>query len=79
VEVAIFFNEKEEKEDLVNVSFRSTGEIDVNGIATILGGGGHKKAAGCLLRMPLDEAKSTILEIIRKAVRALEAPERGTE
>jgi len=69
VEVAVFFNENPSDPELVNVSFRSNGKIDVNRIAAQFGGGGHQKASGCLMRTSIEEAKEKILGEVRKAVR----------
>jgi phosphoesterase RecJ-like protein len=62
--VALFF--REEKNGLIHVSFRSKSEIDVNKIASAFGGGGHMKAAGCLIKAKVDEAKEKVLAEIRK-------------
>lgn len=47
VEVAIFAYETEK--DLYKVSLRSKREVDVSVIAEYFGGGGHVKAAGCMM------------------------------
>ncbi|MDP6625116.1 MAG: bifunctional oligoribonuclease/PAP phosphatase NrnA [Nitrospinota bacterium] len=44
IEVVLMFSEK--KEDIIKVSLRSKGNIDVNQIAMKFGGGGHPFAAG---------------------------------
>ena len=44
--MAIFFRDL--GHDRVKVSFRSTGEVDVNRFARAFGGGGHAKASGGL-------------------------------
>ena len=59
VEMAAFFKEKE---DCVKVSMRAKSYGDVASIAALFGGGGHKKAAGCTLRLPLEEAVKIITE-----------------
>jgi len=43
------------------VSMRSKGNMDVAEIARRLGGGGHKKAAGCTLDGGMMEAKNTLI------------------
>lgn len=48
------------------VSMRSKGEKDVSKVCRILGGGGHKNAAGCTLVGDLDEVKRIVLETIRR-------------
>jgi len=70
VEVAIFFKQNPDNREIVDVSFRSSGDVDVNMIASRLGGGGHKRASGCKLTCGLDEAKKEVLQETRKAVRA---------
>jgi bifunctional oligoribonuclease and PAP phosphatase NrnA len=65
VKIAFFASELE-KEDAVRVSFRSKDSYDVNHIATSFNGGGHKKAAGCILRVPIEKAEEMILERLKK-------------
>lgn len=38
-------------DDLWHISMRSEGDLDVGAICTSLGGGGHKNAAGCIMRL----------------------------
>ncbi len=64
VKVAIFFNESQSKEGSVNISFRSSGEVNVNKIASFFGGGGHPRAAGCLINLTAKEAKKKIIKKI---------------
>lgn len=45
------------------VSLRSKG-ADVNRVAAVFGGGGHIRAAGCSISLPLEEAKKKLLEAI---------------
>jgi len=69
VEVAVFFNEGSAGREAVNVSFRSNGKVDVNSIASRLGGGGHKKASGCLVHCGMEEAKEKVLGEAIKEIR----------
>jgi phosphoesterase RecJ-like protein len=39
-------------------------EMDVSKIALELGGGGHKKAAGCTIEAGLNDAKEALLELV---------------
>ena len=48
VEIAIFA--KEVEANLFRVSFRANGDYDVSTLASLYGGGGHSKAAGCTIR-----------------------------
>jgi len=57
----------EEKKDFITCSFRSRGDFDISPIATELGGGGHKEAAGArLVGLPFDEAVNKVLQVARK-------------
>ncbi|NQT32783.1 MAG: bifunctional oligoribonuclease/PAP phosphatase NrnA [Candidatus Omnitrophica bacterium] len=69
VEVALFFKENKERPLKINVSFRSSGGVDVNAVASCFGGGGHPRAAGCVLDMPLAEAQEKVLAEVRKALK----------
>ncbi|MFZ5802938.1 MAG: DHH family phosphoesterase [Candidatus Omnitrophota bacterium] len=62
----VFFLSELPGTGLVRVSFRSKGNHDVNQIATHFHGGGHKKAAGCVIRASLEEAEKMILETLEK-------------
>jgi phosphoesterase RecJ-like protein len=61
----------------VKVSFRSTGEIDVNAFARQFGGGGHAKAAGALISGSLDDVKARVLAAAQRFLPPLSAD--GTE
>jgi phosphoesterase RecJ-like protein len=47
------------------LAFNSRPPVDVNRAAQKLGGGGHARAAGARLRMPLFEAKAEVLGVLR--------------
>jgi phosphoesterase RecJ-like protein len=49
----------------VKVSFRSTGEVDVNAFARQFGGGGHAKASGALIAGTLAEVRDSVIEAAR--------------
>lgn len=53
------------------VSFRSNGELDVNRLARLFGGGGHTKAAGALLGASLEQAQAEVLAAVRPALESL--------
>ncbi|PTQ55137.1 MAG: 3'-to-5' oligoribonuclease A [Candidatus Carbobacillus altaicus] len=61
VEVAALFREQT---DGIKVSLRSRRAVDVSKVAQQFGGGGHVRAAGLTLHMPLDEAKRTMAETL---------------
>jgi bifunctional oligoribonuclease and PAP phosphatase NrnA len=52
----------------VKVSFRSTGQVDVNLLARQFGGGGHAKASGALIPGTLDDVREKVLEAARQHV-----------
>lgn len=49
-------------------SFRSIGEIDVAALSRELGGGGHARASGATLQLPMDEAVAKVMEVFLPAV-----------
>jgi len=49
----------------VKVSFRSTGDVDVNAFARQFGGGGHAKAAGALIAGPLADVRDHVIAAAR--------------
>src|SRR5687768_18375443 len=53
----------------VKVSFRSTGDVDVNRFARQFGGGGHARASGALITGSMDEVRSRVVEAAREYVR----------
>lgn len=63
--VALF---KELGTSLVKISLRAVNDVDVQAIAAHFGGGGHRKAAGAQIRLPLAEA---ILSVRKKVESAL--------
>lgn len=48
--------------DLTKVSFRSKSVYDVNALAGKFGGGGHERAAGCVVSKPAREALALVLK-----------------
>jgi phosphoesterase RecJ-like protein len=55
----------------VKVSFRSTGDVDVNALARQFGGGGHAKASGALVGGSLDQVRTRVLAAARAFVGAI--------
>ncbi|MCS6799718.1 MAG: DHH family phosphoesterase [Myxococcota bacterium] len=47
------------------VSLRSRGAVDVTRVATALGGGGHRAAAGAEVDAPMDEVASRLVSLVR--------------
>lgn len=68
VEVALLFREVEP--GTVRVSLRSQSWVDVSQIASTFGGGGHARAAGCTLKLPLDEAVKRVRGAVEAALAA---------
>lgn len=64
IEVAVLF--KELSHSKVKVSLRSKDKINVNQVAQLFGGGGHEKAAGCLVTGRLEEVKTSVLRELRR-------------
>lgn len=63
VEVSLLFREMEDGSGF-HVSFRSRSKVDVSKIAVKLGGGGHPRAAGALVKGTLEEASQKVLAIL---------------
>ena len=59
----------------VKVSFRSTGEVDVNAFARQFGGGGHAKASGALIAGTLDEVRERVLAAAQRFLADRHAPQ----
>jgi len=68
VEVALVFRENPNDKDTIGISFRSKGEIDVKQIASLFGGGGHKRAAGCQMKGGLETVRRQVLERVEEFV-----------
>jgi phosphoesterase RecJ-like protein len=67
--VAILFNE--ELPGQVKVSIRTSAEppaVDAAALATRFGGGGHVRAAGAVVRGPLDEVRARVLDAARSTL-----------
>lgn len=58
VEVAAFFREIGERK--FKISMRSKGDVDVAAAAQVFGGGGHRKAAGCVMEGDINEVKNKL-------------------
>ena len=69
VEVAVFFKERANNPGAIDISFRSSGGVNVNEVASHFGGGGHKRAAGCVVRGGMEKARK---EVLGEACRAIQ-------
>jgi len=66
VEIAILIRERGSQD--VKVVFRSNSWFDCNEVALKFQGGGHMKAAGCTLKLSLEETKTLILEAVQEVL-----------
>ncbi len=54
------------------VSVRTGGHADASAICAVLGGGGHKQAAGCAVNGPADTAVAKLMDAVQTAVPAID-------
>jgi phosphoesterase RecJ-like protein len=66
--LAVFFRDL--GHDKVKVSFRSTGDVDVNKFARQFDGGGHAKASGALIEGSLDAVRHRVIVAAREFLSA---------
>lgn len=66
VEVGLML--KEHDANLVRLSFRSKGAVDVNRLARLFGGGGHVQAAGAKVAGSLAEVELQVVEAIEREI-----------
>jgi bifunctional oligoribonuclease and PAP phosphatase NrnA len=66
IEAVVFF--KQEQDDEYRVSLRSKGSIDIGAVAKDFGGGGHKNAAGCTVRGPIEDLQRQMVEKMERAI-----------
>lgn len=74
VEVAIFFLEISPR--LYKVGLRSKEIVDVNRLASLFGGGGHVRAAGCVVDGDLESLQA---KIVTEALKLIEETKRGLQ
>jgi phosphoesterase RecJ-like protein len=65
VEVALLLREEDGR---IRASLRSKGAVDVNAVASRLGGGGHKAASGVTLDGPMESARELLLAVVAEAL-----------
>lgn len=68
VEVAVLLKEKEGKNGF-KASLRSKENVNVSDVCFLLGGGGHRRAAGCFISGNLEQAKEKILKAIKQEMK----------
>jgi phosphoesterase RecJ-like protein len=59
---------RETPEGGTKVSLRSKGDVNVNAVAALFGGGGHRNASGISMDVPLAEAMNRVLPELRRIV-----------
>ena len=62
----------EEYENDTKFSFRSIGDTDVSVLAKKIGGGGHARASGATVNLPLNEAVEHVLSVFLPVVEAIQ-------
>ena len=65
-DVAVILTERED--GLVDVGMRAAAGFDVAQVALALGGGGHPRAAGCSLALPLEQATEHVLAALKQSL-----------
>lgn len=59
---------KEKEDGSYKISVRTYSPLNASEICKVLGGGGHKNAAGCSLTGSIEEVQKQILDVIKKAL-----------
>lgn len=59
---------KQKDENSYKISMRSANNVNVSDICASMGGGGHVKAAGCLLHGTLEEVKQQIISAVKEGL-----------
>jgi phosphoesterase RecJ-like protein len=67
VEVAAFF--REDSSNMIKISLRSKGRVNVEKIAKGFGGGGHAAAAGCRIKGKLKEAQEKVFTAVKRSIK----------
>lgn len=65
VEVAMILKQTDGK---TKVSMRTNGYVNASDFTKFFGGGGHARAAGCTMDMPLEEAKEKIVKALEEFI-----------
>jgi phosphoesterase RecJ-like protein len=66
--LAVLF--KELQPEVTKISVRSRGDADATDLCTPFGGGGHRRAAGAELHLPLAAAQERVLQLARELLSA---------
>jgi phosphoesterase RecJ-like protein len=65
----LLFKESPGVKNQVRINLRSHGKVDVNKIAAIFGGGGHKTAAGCTAHGETNQVIQQVLASIQRVLK----------
>jgi len=68
VKVAMIFLQNTSDEKRIGVSFRGKGEVDVDKIASLFGGGGHRNASGCALEGKIEDVMKKVVNTVKKNI-----------
>jgi phosphoesterase RecJ-like protein len=68
MKIAVLFKELGER--VTKISVRTRDELDATALCTPYGGGGHRRAAGAELAMPVPEARERVLQLARRLLHA---------
>ena len=68
VEVSVFLRENKDRTGY-KVSLRSNDYVNVSDVCFMFGGGGHLRAAGCMILGELEQVKSKILNEVKKVIK----------
>lgn len=67
-EVVVLFKENLGVKNEIRVNLRSQGKMDVNMIAQLFGGGGHKTASGATVKGSIDQVRRKVLAKIKESL-----------
>ena len=60
----------EKEPEIYHISFRSKGQVDMNAVANVFGGGGHIRASGAIVKGTIESLTEKILVEIKKRLTA---------
>lgn len=64
--IALYLYQTPERPEVTRLSIRTRAPLDATRLAGAYGGGGHLRAAGCDINLPLEAAKKAVLEQIAR-------------
>ncbi len=68
-EAEVFLLFKPAGKNRVRVNFRSRGKVDVNKVAQMFSGGGHKTASGCSIEGDIQEVVRMVVEAVKQEIK----------